>query len=172
MSNTILLTLVTGSFLLAFILASLAEYWAHRLMHTMPHLCPSHIEHHQLNTGQGVLGEFRDYVLPGLPFVGLICLLLWKIGLGMVGLSHALGALFYAAFAAYSHQLQHDNPAKCAWMIMPVHYVHHQYDQWHHNFGIAVDWWDRIFATYKPVEWSSTIGKDKSNKGFLQVRWW
>ena len=172
MSDTILFALVIGSFILAFIMASLAEYWAHRLMHMIPRLCPPHIEHHQANRGQGVWGEFRDYVLPGIPLMGLICLPLWKVGLGVVGLSHAIGALFYAAFAAYAHQLQHDNPAKCTWVRMPVHYVHHLYDQWHYNFGITVDWWDRIFGTYKPMEWSSSIDRNEPAKGFLQVRWW
>jgi len=72
---------------------------------------------------------------------------------GVVGISFFLGMLFYAAFAAYAHQLQHENPTACFWMKMPVHYVHHEYKQWHHNFGLGVDWWDRIFGTYKPVEW-------------------
>ena len=87
-----------------------------------------------------------------------------------VGLGWAIGAVVYAAFSAYAHQLQHENPRKCFWMKMPVHYVHHKYGMWHHNFGLGVDWWDHVFGTYKPVEWPAE--DDIPEASMLAVRWW
>lgn len=49
-------------FILAFILASLVEYWLHRLMHVSPRIGEKHRDHHRRNEGQGVIWEFRDYV--------------------------------------------------------------------------------------------------------------
>jgi sterol desaturase/sphingolipid hydroxylase (fatty acid hydroxylase superfamily) len=54
----------SACFVTAFILASLVEYWVHRLMHGSPQLKISerHREHHKEGTGQGVVWEFIDYV--------------------------------------------------------------------------------------------------------------
>jgi sterol desaturase/sphingolipid hydroxylase (fatty acid hydroxylase superfamily) len=38
-------------------------------------------------------------------------------------------------------------------MIRPVHFIHHKNHMWHTNFGIGVDIWDRVFGTYRLVEW-------------------
>jgi sterol desaturase/sphingolipid hydroxylase (fatty acid hydroxylase superfamily) len=59
----------------------------------------------------------------------------------------------YATLAAYAHQVQHDRPELVFWLPRPVHHLHHKHKMWHHNFGILVDFWDRIFGTYKVVEW-------------------
>jgi sterol desaturase/sphingolipid hydroxylase (fatty acid hydroxylase superfamily) len=56
-------------------------------------------------------------------------------------------------------------------MPMPVHYVHHKYGQWHHNFGLAVDWWDRVFGTYKAMDWYDEKEQAKPELGFRQLRW-
>jgi sterol desaturase/sphingolipid hydroxylase (fatty acid hydroxylase superfamily) len=37
------------------------------------------------------------------------------------------------------------------WMRLPVHHLHHHYEMQKHNFGLSVDWWDRVFGTYKPM---------------------
>ena len=39
----------------AFIVASLAEYWMHRLMHKSAQVGQRHRDHHKRNEGQGVL---------------------------------------------------------------------------------------------------------------------
>lgn len=150
----------------AFLFASLVEYWMHRAMHKFPKTFKTHTEHHVKNTGQGVLGEFISYVK------GAFIILLppffysWQ-----GGIAWCCGAIFYAAFSAYAHQLQHDNPTYCAWMKMPVHYVHHSYNQWHHNFGLGLDWWDKIFGTYKPVEWLEEAEEKFPGGGYLEVKW-
>ncbi len=156
-----------GCFVLAFIVASLVEYWVHRLMHYSPRFGKRHRDHHRRNEGQGVIWEFRDYVKGAC--IPMCTLFLINLSTGIAWL---LGALVYAAFSAYAHQLQHENPTKCFWMKMPVHYVHHKYNQWHENFGLAVDWWDRVFGTYKPTEWLTEEEESPAEKGYWQLRWW
>ena len=157
------------AFTLAFILASLVEYWLHRIMHKPGDgkLLVRHRDHHKRNEGQGVLWEFRDYVKGSLVVMMIPFAIALPIGLGWF-----LGALTFAAFSAYAHQLQHENPMKCFWMTMPVHYVHHKYGMWHHNFGLAVDWWDHIFGTYKKVEWIGDEEIALNQQSVLQLRWW
>ncbi|MEB3358384.1 MAG: sterol desaturase family protein [Synechococcales bacterium] len=155
-------------FVRAFIFASLVEYWMHRLMHASPRVGQRHRDHHRRNEGQGVLWEFLDYVKGS--FVAMLIPFFFSIEAGM---GWVAGAIAYAAFSAYAHQLQHENPTRCFWMKMPVHYVHHKYNMWHHNFGLAVDWWDHVFGTYKPVEWLTEQERDgATDRGYLALRWW
>jgi len=150
----------------AFIFASFVEYWIHRLMHASPRIGKRHRDHHRRNEGQGVLWEFFDYIKGSAIAMAIPFLFSVEAGIGWV-----VGALFYAAFSAYAHQLQHENPTRCFWMKMPVHYVHHKYNMWHH-FGLGVDWWDHIFGTYKEVEWLTETEQSLSTQGYLQMRWW
>lgn len=154
-------------FVSAFVFSSFVEYWVHRLMHANARVGQRHRDHHRRNEGQGVVWEFLDYVkgasLAMLPFF----LVSWQAGLGWL-----LGALAYAIFSAYAHQLQHENPTKCFWMKMPVHYIHHKHNMWHHNFGLGVDWWDHLFGTYQPVEWPTETETAAPERGYLTLRWW
>jgi len=150
----------------AFVFSSFVEYWIHRLMHFSPKVGERHRDHHRRNEGQGVLWEFRDYVKGSAIAMALPFLISVEAGSGWLA-----GAIAFAAFSAYAHQLQHENPTKCFWMKMPVHYVHHKYGMWHHNFGLAVDWWDHIFRTYKPVEWLTETELNQPERGYLELRW-
>ena len=165
---------VSAWFVLAFFMSSFTEYWLHRMLHVSPkhplrRIFPKigevHRNHHVRNAAQGVIGEFRDYIKGGIVY--LFLLFFYSKTAGMAWL---LGSVFYALFAAYSHQLQHENPRACFWMKMPVHYVHHKYNQWHHNFGLGFDWWDRLFGTYKPVEWIEEQELSQTG-GFWEVKW-
>ncbi len=151
----------------AFVFSSLVEYWVHRLMHASPRAGERHRDHHRRNEGQGVALEFIDYVKGA--GIAMVVPLLFSLPFGLGWLA---GALIYAAFSAYAHQLQHENPAKVFWMKMPVHYVHHKYQMWYHNFGLAVDWWDHVFGTYKSVEWISDEERALADRGYLELRWW
>lgn len=151
----------------SFLIASFFEYWLHRFMHQHPRLCKFHAEHHGKNAGQGVLGEFRDYIRGG--FILTIALFLYSIP---VGISWFIGMVGYAFFAAWAHQLQHEYPVGCFWMKIPIHYVHHKYNQWHHNFGLGVDWWDRVFGTYKPVDWLTETEINLPQRHSWQIKWW
>lgn len=155
-------------FVAAFIFASFVEYWMHRLMHFKPQsVGKRHLDHHRRNEGQGVVWEFFDYIKGSFFAILPVFFISLEAGTGW-----ALGAVAYAAFSAYAHQLQHENPTKCFWMKMPVHYVHHKYGQWHHNFGLAVDWWDHIFRTYKPTDWLTEEELSRSERNYLELRWW
>ncbi|MCA9567336.1 MAG: sterol desaturase family protein [Myxococcales bacterium] len=127
---------------LAAVLASLVEYWGHRIMHTTPFLRRHHARHHQLASGQGWLRELRDYALPAIPVCALVG---WIWPAGAVGF--AVGALGWAGLAAFAHQAQHENPGLVWWMEEPVHARHHHFREWHHDFGITLDVWDRVFGT-------------------------
>jgi sterol desaturase/sphingolipid hydroxylase (fatty acid hydroxylase superfamily) len=156
-----------GCFAIAFVLASLVEYWVHRLMHKPLPLGERHRDHHRRNEGQGVLWEFLDYIK------GTIILLVPMFFISLpAGIGWSLGAVVYAAFSSYAHQLQHDNPTKCFWMKMPVHYVHHKYNMWHHNFGLGVDWWDHVFGTYKVEEWLTDEEQIYAERSSLHLKWW
>ncbi len=151
-----------------FFFASLAEYWAHRLMHQVRWLGKTHREHHARGTAQGVLMEYWDY------FIGT-CWMMWPPFLISLpaGVGWLLGSNAFAFFSAFSHQLQHEIPAKCFWMPRPVHYIHHTHNQWHHNFGMAVDIWDRVFGTYKPLEWRDKLPAQQANlnRHIWQINW-
>ncbi|BAU65310.1 Fatty acid hydroxylase superfamily protein [Stanieria sp. NIES-3757] len=155
-------------FILTIIFASFLEYWLHRLMHIFPWFgkVTSHYTHHYNNRGAGVIWEFKNYCT-----VVLILCLTFLISQS-VGIRVVFSGIVYAAFSAYAHQLQHDNPTKCFWMKMPVHYIHHKHNQWHHNFGLGVDWWDVIFGTYKKVEWPTEEELNQTKRGLLQIKWW
>ncbi|NJR57409.1 MAG: sterol desaturase family protein [Cyanobacteria bacterium CRU_2_1] len=153
--------------IIAFIFASFVEYWVHRWMHLSQKFGERHRDHHRRNEGQGVVWEFLDYVKG--TAIGMVIPFFFSLD---VGWGWLVGAVAYAAFSAYAHQLQHENPTKCFWMKMPVHYVHHKYGMWHHNFGLAVDWWDHVFGTYKLVEWLTEDETSQADRGYLQLRWW
>lgn len=134
-----------------FVVGTFGEYWIHRLMHRGWVLARAHGEHHREGWGQGVLKEFRDYAIGTL--AGLAIGLPYDIFLGTGGWLAAgmlAGALMHAFFAAWCHQAHHEDPRLLPWMARtPVHFVHHKRAQARHNFGISVDWWDRIFGTYQ-----------------------
>jgi sterol desaturase/sphingolipid hydroxylase (fatty acid hydroxylase superfamily) len=140
--------LLLSCFIFAFIFASFLEYWVHRLMHLYPKFGNeiAHYGHHRSNTAKGFLLDWLDFSL-----VSLLLLPAFLVSLS-IGIAMTSGAIVFAGFASIAHQIQHNNPDKCFWMKMPIHYVHHQNNQWDSNFGLTVDYWDRVFKTYKPIE--------------------
>lgn len=137
-------------FIFGFILGSFLEYWVHRLMHISPWFgskMTGHYGHHRSGTAKGFLGDFLDFSL-----AALLVLPTFFVSLPL-GITMFFGTVTFAGFASYAHQVQHNNPAQCFWMKMPIHYVHHQNSQWDSNFGVAIDWWDHLFGTYKKVDW-------------------
>jgi hypothetical protein len=155
------------SFLIAVFVATLVEYWVHRLMHLRCVLGRKHAEHHRDGWGQGVFGEFFDYSLGTLPILWIGFLYSVPAGIGF-----ATGGIVYAVFAAYSHQVQHERPELVFWLKRPVHHLHHKHHMWHHNFGISLDVWDRVFGTYKTVEWNpERRPRDFPLRSFYQIHW-
>jgi sterol desaturase/sphingolipid hydroxylase (fatty acid hydroxylase superfamily) len=156
------------AFVSALIVGSLVEYWAHRLMHLRWVLGRRHAEHHRVGTGQGVLGEFRDY-LGAVPIMGWLGFL-YSV---QAGIAFLVGAVLFALFAAYSHQVNHERPELSFWMAHPLHHQHHAHKLWFHNFAISVDVWDRVFGTYKDLEWRPARRPfDHPLAAFVQIKWY
>jgi len=157
-----------------FIVGTLGEYWIHRLMHRGVVLARIHGEHHAEGTGQGVLREVRDYALGtlGAPVVVAPIDVFFVTG-GSFSIGCLIGGLAHAIFAAWSHQAQHEDPRLLVWMRRtPVHYVHHRRAQAKWNFGISVDWWDRVFGTYKPEpDWQSLLDPGAPRRPFWKLDW-
>ena len=157
-------------FLGGLVFGSFIEYWGHRLMHGWRLIGKVHRNHHATGVGQGVLLEYWEYIKPLFPLMFPMFLVSVPAGIGWF-----VGTNVFAFFSAFSHQLQHDNPQKCFWMPMPNHYVHHKMNMWHYNFGMALDVWDRVFRTYKPVEeakWREGLDPELAKKSIFDIRWW
>jgi sterol desaturase/sphingolipid hydroxylase (fatty acid hydroxylase superfamily) len=44
---------------------------------------------------------------------------------------------------------------------------------WHYNFGLALDIWDRVFRTYKPVPWREGLSPElAARRSLVRIRWW
>jgi sterol desaturase/sphingolipid hydroxylase (fatty acid hydroxylase superfamily) len=161
------------AFLVAFLFGTFVEYAVHRLMHRGKMLGKKHAEHHQDGWGQGWAGEFWDYIVGTIPVVVVVGLvayfafgsLPWAIGF-------AAGGVSYAVLAAYAHQLQHERPELVFWMKRPVHHLHHKHHMWKHNFGILVDFWDRICGTYRAEPWAPPRRPfQHSLLSFFRIKW-
>jgi sterol desaturase/sphingolipid hydroxylase (fatty acid hydroxylase superfamily) len=156
-----------GALLFVLVVGSFLEYVVHRLMHAGIVLGKKHAEHHAEGIGQGWLGELKDYLLPAAPIAPLGFLVSLPIGVGL-----CLGALVYGAAAAYAHQVQHDRPELVFWMPRPVHALHHEHRMWHHNFGILVDVWDRVFGTYRPAESARAPARGRGTlRELADIKW-
>jgi sterol desaturase/sphingolipid hydroxylase (fatty acid hydroxylase superfamily) len=161
--------LVTGLYFFfgSIIFSSFVEYWAHRILHQWRAVGKVHREHHARNEGQGVLWEYIDYVKPS------VFLMIPPFFISLpAGIGFFIGGNLFALVSAYSHQLQHENPEACFWMPMPTHYVHHAFNMWHYNFGMTLDIWDRVFRTYKRVEWREKVVRQPTKRWKYNVRWW
>jgi sterol desaturase/sphingolipid hydroxylase (fatty acid hydroxylase superfamily) len=157
----------------AFFLGTLVEYSVHRLMHRGKLLGKKHAEHHKDGWGQGWFGEFWDYFLGTTPILIGGLLLGWLAFDSLAGgIGWVAGGLTYAALAAYAHQLQHEKPELVFWLPRPIHHLHHKYHMWKHNFGILVDFWDRIFGTYQRIEWKPEKRPFQYPlRSFWQIKW-
>jgi sterol desaturase/sphingolipid hydroxylase (fatty acid hydroxylase superfamily) len=163
--SMLFLGLATG-----FVLGTFGEYWIHRAMHGGFILTADHGEHHREGIGHGVLREFRSYSVGTLIIAVLVAPIVWVYGTtGALAIGLICGLLAHAMLAAWCHQAQHEDPRLVPWLsATPVHFVHHALAQSRHNFGISVDWWDRLFGTYKPEpNWRSRL-----DPGARQPRWW
>jgi sterol desaturase/sphingolipid hydroxylase (fatty acid hydroxylase superfamily) len=162
-----------AGFLSAFFLGTFVEYLVHRLMHGKKLLGQKHAEHHRDGWGQGVAGECWDYLVGSLPvLLGGLALCFYGLDSLAAGIGFVMGGLTYVLMAGYAHQVQHERPELVFWLKRPVHYLHHKHHMWKHNFGILVDFWDRVFGTYKVVEWQpERRPRDFPLRTFFQIKW-
>ncbi|MGH8474879.1 MAG: sterol desaturase family protein [Methylococcales bacterium] len=156
-----------AAFLFAVFYATFVEYTMHRFMHAGIVAGHQHWMHHQQNTGLGWLEEFRNYLVPTLSILWFGFLYSTAAGIGF-----AMGGTLAAAWAAYAHQLQHERPELVFWLSRPIHYLHHELKMWKHNFGISVDFWDRIFGTYRPGTWQpEKKPSEYPLREFFRIQW-
>jgi len=154
-----------AAFLGTLVVGSFVEYVVHRLMHRRIVLGKVHADHHVAQIGQGWFKEFLAYFIPVIPVIVVLSIVNYFLGWYWMGAGEALGGLIFSGFAAYAHQVQHEHPELAFWMPRPVHHIHHAHNMWHHNFGITSDIWDRIFGTYKYVDW-------RPERSWRQIRPW
>ena len=161
-----------GGFVAALVIGSFIEYAVHILMHRRYFLGKIHTQHHKDGTGDGWLREFASYAVAAVPMAAVGFAVGWRYGWEWLGAGFGIGGFAYAAFAAYAHQLQHERPELVFWMSPPVHHVHHVHKMWRHNFGIALDVWDRLLGTYQPVEWTPDPARARrSLLDFFRIKW-
>lgn len=163
--------LVVGGFLGGGLIASLAEYWIHIAMHRRIVLSRTHFNHHREPEGENWTKQFVYYVLGAIPPLAVICVVCWTTGVIWLGIGISIGAVLWCAWVAYAHTLQHETPELVFWMKLPVHHLHHEYEMSRHNFGLSVDWWDRVFGTYKPMPFEPTTPVRFSLWRLVRIRW-
>jgi sterol desaturase/sphingolipid hydroxylase (fatty acid hydroxylase superfamily) len=169
METVVALALI--GFLVGGMLASLAEYWVHVLMHRRIFLGRTHMNHHREPEDESWFKQFAYYVLGGALPWAIVIAVCWSLEVLPLGVGVAVGGLTWSAWVAYAHTLQHYRPELVFWMKLPVHHLHHEYETSHHNFGLSVDWWDRVFGTYKPLTWKPRETVRISVWGLLKIRW-
>jgi sterol desaturase/sphingolipid hydroxylase (fatty acid hydroxylase superfamily) len=149
----------------AFVLGTFLEYFVHRAMHWGWLFPEGHKFHHDTNDPRTFFADLIDYGggAAALAWFGFLVSV-------PVGIGWAIGALIYAILASYAHQLQHANAHLVFWMPRPVHRLHHNLDMKGHNFGILVDWWDRVFGTYQSIE-HPTPSEPRSISGYFAIPW-
>lgn len=167
----ITIVLAAALFFCGLVLSSLAEYWTHRMMHRAGLLAAAHRRHHLHASVGGVLYELCEHAKHGGPVAAAPgAIVAWTVGL-VPAAAFLAGGLAWAAWAAYAHQLQHEDPGSCFWLRMPIHAVHHHHDMRHANYGVGTDVWDRIFGTYVSAAWRSASESGPPRRGPLGIRW-
>jgi sterol desaturase/sphingolipid hydroxylase (fatty acid hydroxylase superfamily) len=147
--------LFIAGFLVAHVIGSLAEYLVHVGMHRRIVFGKAHTFHHKYANGQGVWGEFVDYLLPTLPFmVAVILVSYFAFDAVWLGIGFSVGAVWACAFSAYGHQLSHERPDLIFWLRFPPHHIHHYNNLWRTNFGVTSLFWDHLFGTFQDFEWN------------------
>jgi sterol desaturase/sphingolipid hydroxylase (fatty acid hydroxylase superfamily) len=156
-----------GAAIAAFTLGTFAEYFVHRAMHWGLLYPEGHLWHHESNDPRTFLRDVFDYGTGAAALSWLGFLVSPACGFGWM-----LGALAYTLLASYSHQIQHANPDLVFWMKRPVHRLHHEGGEVEGNYGILVDWWDRLFGSYVPIERQRSLpARGEWLKAYLAIPW-
>jgi sterol desaturase/sphingolipid hydroxylase (fatty acid hydroxylase superfamily) len=152
---------------LALFLGTIIEYVTHRLMHAGYLFPTQHLNHHRKRGARGWFWEFGEHWLWLSPLLFLGFLYSVEAGLGLL-----LGGTLYVALVGYSHQLQHEHPERVFWLPRPIHYLHHRFDKGNYDFGIVVDFWDRLLGTYKAYNYKPPAGYRFTFRGLFEIKWY
>jgi sterol desaturase/sphingolipid hydroxylase (fatty acid hydroxylase superfamily) len=157
-------------FLLAVVVADVAEYFIHLALHKVPFLWRFHAIHHSSKALDWIAGSRSHFVDDTLVRAFILAPL-------MLGFSQSI-ILAYLIFVTLHATWTHCNFGPSAkwlekYLVMP------RYHHWHHtsqkegidkNFAIHFPWIDRLFGTYYyPDEWPERYGLDgeKIARGFV-----
>jgi sterol desaturase/sphingolipid hydroxylase (fatty acid hydroxylase superfamily) len=156
-----------GAAIAAVTLGTFLEYFVHRAMHWGLLYPEGHRWHHESNDSRTFVRDVCDYGAGAAALSWIGFLVSSTSGLGWL-----LGALAYTLLASYAHQIQHANPDLVFWMKRPVHRLHHDAGQVNGNFGILVDWWDRLFGSYVAIERPRAMpARGEGLKAYLAIPW-
>ena len=162
---------LAGGFLAGGFAASLVEYWVHVLMHRRILLGRTHRNHHREPDGETWFKQFAYYASGCAVSAAVVVPACWALGALALGLGVTAGSVVWSAWVAYAHTLQHERPELVFWMRLPIHHLHHKYEMSGYNYGLSVDWWDRVFGTYKPMPWEPDREVRLSIRALFGITW-
>jgi len=147
-------------FLLAILVADLAEYWIHRALHGVPWLWRFHAIHHSSRSLDWIAGS-RAHIVDDVLIRGLMLVPM------MFAFSHAV-IVAYLLFVTIHATWAHTNfgpsiPWLERYLIFPrFHHWHHtsQTEAIDKNFALHFPWIDKLFGTYYLPEagWPESYG--------------
>ncbi|MBA3937091.1 MAG: sterol desaturase family protein [Planctomycetes bacterium] len=169
-------------FPLILVVADLAQYWSHRLMHTVPALWRVHAVHHS-SAAMDWLASSRLHLVEVL--ITRTCVLVPVFVLGFSQLAVLLYVVYIGLHAIFVH-------ANVRFTFGPLRHllVTPAYHHWHHsdepaaantNFAVHLPVIDRLFGTYHhPACWPASygIGPERLPPGILRqflyplTGWW
>jgi lathosterol oxidase len=152
-----------AQFALAVLIADLAEYAAHRLVHTVPYLWRFHAVHHSAKSLDWIAGSRAHFVDDVIIRGGVL------LPLVLLGFSQSVVA-GYLVFVTLHATWTHCNFGP-SWEWLGKFLVLPRHHHWHHatekeainkNYAIHFPWIDRILGTYySPTDrWPQSYGLD------------
>jgi lathosterol oxidase len=147
-------------FLLAVLVADVAEYWIHRALHEVPWLWRFHAIHHSSKSLDWIAGS-RAHLVDDLIIRGLMLIPMMFIFSQSIITAYLLFVTIHATWAHtnFGPTIQWLEP----WLVQPrFHHWHHtsQKEAIDKNYCIHFPWIDKLFGTYYlPQEgWPQTYG--------------
>ncbi|MBM3974417.1 MAG: sterol desaturase family protein [Planctomycetes bacterium] len=146
-------------FLLAVLVADLAQYWIHRACHRWPWLWRFHAIHHSATAMDWLAGS-RLHVVDALLTRALVYAAIAALGFDLAAIAAYLA--FVAAQATFVHaNVRWDLRWLEPWLVTPrIHHWHHADELPDGNFAVHLPWIDRLFGTLRspPEGWPARYG--------------
>jgi lathosterol oxidase len=163
-------------FLLAVLVADVAEYWIHRALHQVPWLWRFHAVHHSSKALDWIAGS-RAHLVDDLLIRGLMLIPMMFMFCQGIIVAYLLFVTIHATWA-------HTNFGPSIKWLEP-YLIFPRFHHWHHtsqkeaidkNFAIHFPWIDRLFGTYYyPADiWPHTYGlsNEPIPAGFWRQTWY
>ena len=136
-------------FFLGFMYGNLLEWLIHKyLFHGLGKKKNSifsyHLKEHHVTAKKN---NFVDKKISLIETAGMVLIIAVHVPVCYISTSFFAGIMLYAILFNIIHGYQHRNPEFCK-KYMPWHWEHHMKNS-NKNFGVVVDWSDRVFRTRK-----------------------